>query len=120
MFARSCTCPSIAGTWTVGLDFDCNGSTNVTRTNTYHEDFTWNGVGFPNGGPWSQDASCNIEMTDTFFNPPLIWTATMGEDGSLSGRFSGQFNGCWTATRITPADSIADAGAGGSAEDFYK
>jgi len=115
------SCPSIVGTWAVDLDLDCDGNTDVVRTNIYHENFTWNGSGFPNGGPWSQEG-CEIEMQDTFLAPPIIWTATMGEDGSLSGHFSGTFNGCWTATRSASQDSdgIASVGPMGSAEDFYK
>jgi len=112
------SCPSIAGTWTIGLDVNCDDRTDVRRTNTYSEDFTWNVAGFPNGGPWSQEG-CNIEMEDTFFNPSLIWNGTMGEDGSLSGTYSGAFNGCWTATRASGAsDGIASA-SGGPGDSFY-
>lgn len=96
------SCPSVVGTWAVSLDTDCDGVGDVNRTNIYHGNFTWNAVGFPNGGPWTQKC-CEIEMADDFFNPPLIWNGTLNPDGDqLSGTYSGIFNGCWTATRLTP------------------
>jgi hypothetical protein len=110
----TCTSASIVGTWAIGLDLDCDGITDVNRTAVYHQNLTWNGVGFPNGGPWSQQ-KCNLTALDNFFSPPIIWTAKADKvDGnSLSnGTFSGIFNGCWTATRIStpsvdiPVDSI--------------
>ena len=115
------SCPSIVGTWTIGMDINCDGTANFTRTSIYHEDFTWSAVGFSNGGPWSQEG-CDVEISDTFFNPALIWTATMGEDGNLSGTYSGTFDGCWTGTRSSADafDSSSMDSPVGSDSSFYE
>jgi hypothetical protein len=116
------SCSSIVGTWTIGMDINCDGTANFTRTSIYHEDFTWSAVGFSNGGTWSQEG-CDVEISDTFFNPALIWTATMGEDGNLSGIYSGAFNGCWTGTRSSSADAFDSSSMDspvGSGSSFYK
>jgi hypothetical protein len=119
----TCTSTSIVGTWAVGLDLDCDGNTDVNRTAVYRQDLTWNGVGFPNGGPWSQQ-KCNLTALDNFFNPPIIWTAKANKvDGnSLSdGIFSGAFNGCWTATRISTAATTPPVDSSNSVDssNFY-
>ncbi len=115
------SCSSIVGTWTIGMDINCDGTADFMRTTIYHEDFTWSSVGFSNGGPWSQEG-CDVTASDTFFTPALIWTATMGEDGNLSGIYSGAFNGCWTGTRSSSADAFDSSSMDspvGSGSSFY-
>jgi hypothetical protein len=97
-------CPSVVGTWAVSLDTNCDGAGDINRTNIYHDDFTWSAAGFLNGGAWTQDEDCDIEMTDVFFTPSLIWNGALSADGNTlsDGTYSGAFSGCWTATRLTP------------------
>ncbi len=118
-------CLSVVGRWAVSLDINCDGRGDVNRTTVYHDDGTWNAVGFPNGGPWEQNL-CAIKQADIFFKSPVIWTSTLIDGrNNLSGIYSGVFNGCWTATRIQngansmdiPANVMEENGSSGS---FYK
>jgi len=110
------TFTSIVGTWAIGMDIDCDGVTDFNRTTVYNEDGTWSASGFPNGGPWTQDCD-EVSFDDTFFNPPLIWVATMSDSDSMSGTYSGTFSGCWVGTRLT---TTATASSNiNSGESFY-
>ncbi|MDM8557656.1 hypothetical protein [Candidatus Parabeggiatoa sp. HSG14] len=116
------TCPSIVGTWSLGVDHNCDGRPDIMSTNTYNEDLTWDINGWSNGGSWSQEG-CDITMADEIMNPAVIWTGTMGENGSLSGTYGNtKFSGCWTATRTGgTSDGIASANnpIQGTGNQFY-
>ena len=122
-FGAEESCPSVVGSWAASFDMNCDGVGDVNRTMVHSDDGTWNGVGFPNGGPWTQD-NCDLEMLDNYCNPPMVWNATMTTDGNqLSGTFSGTVNGCWTATRNPPGSSSFGISTGEgedpSGEDYY-
>jgi len=117
-------CPSVVGTWAISIDLDCDEVGDINRTMVFYNNETWNGVGFPNGGPWTQKC-CNIEMVDNIPSPPMTWNATMTDYGDqLSfGTISNEagFDACWTATRLIPDgfSAVADVEEQATGMDYY-
>ena len=92
-------CPSVMGSWTLIMDFDCDEMGSPALPMAFLEDSVWM-ANNENRGTWNQN-DCDVEMSDNMMNPPVIWIGTL-DGNQLSGTYNGSYTGCWKAIRNSP------------------
>ncbi|MCK5522077.1 MAG: hypothetical protein KAI83_02990 [Thiomargarita sp.] len=95
-------CPSVMGSWTLIMDFDCDGVGNQTVLMGFLENSIWMADN-ENRGTWNQN-NCDVEMFDNMISPQVIWIGTL-DGNQLSGTYSNNsYMGCWKAIRNSPLE----------------